>query len=246
MTLIQAIILGLVQGLTEFAPVSGSAHLVIVPWLLRWIIPDDFAFNFDVFVLLGTLLAVLLYFRTEWVAVMQGGFALLLTRDTASENSRMFIWICIGTAPAAVAGVLFKKQIEGLFQNPLAIAVFLIATAASLMFGEWVRSKNRTLVQQNWVDTAVIGLTQMVALLPGISRSGAAISAGLVRNIERGISARFSFLLSGPFVLGTGLLSLNDLISSGLYASSMTLMIAGFLSALVSGYAVIHWLLRFL
>lgn len=252
MDIIQAIILGIVQGLTEFIPISSSAHLVLVPWALNW---DRPGLLFDTMLHWGTLVAVLSYFWRDWAAIARGFFRSLTTPGPwrnvaggrlADPNSRLAWGIILGSIPAAILGFLFEDFFESLFETPVAVAVFLLVTAAILVISERLGRRARELPTLNIPDALVIGLAQGAAIAPGISRSGATIAAGLGRGLTRDAAARFSFLLSTPAIVGAGLLQLLDLFSGSGDRLPWAAVAAGFLAAAISGYLCIKFLLAYL
>ena len=245
MNILQAILLGLVQGATEFIPVSSSGHLVLVPWLLGWPAPG---LVFDTMVHWGTLVAIFAYFWRDWWALITAWLRGLVRWDWSDPNARLAWLLVIGSIPAAVLGFLFEDWFESLFGEPVWVSFFLLITAAILLLSEWLsRSKRtRTMADLRWPDALIIGLGQAVAIAPGISRSGATMSAGLLRGLDRPTAARFSFLLATPAILGAGLLQLAKLSSVPDPRAQLPLLVAGFLAALISGYACIWVLLRYL
>ncbi len=253
MDLFQALILGLVQGLTEFIPVSSSAHLIIVPWLLGW---RDPGLAFDAALHLGTLLAVVAYFWRDWVALAIGFWRSLTERRMGTDHNRLLAWlIIVGTIPGGLAGVLLEKKIDELFHTPnaehstgalLLMAVVIVALAVLLWLAERLAQHNRSLDNVGWRDAILIGLAQAAALLPGVSRSGATITAGLFLGLERATAARFSFLLATPIVAGAGLKKVYDVAKAGLSSGDQAAFVVGFLAAAVSGYLCIAFLLRYL
>ena len=256
MNLIQAIILGIVQGVTEFAPVSSSAHLVLVPWAFGWPNPGV---AFDAILHWGTLTAVLVYFWRDWLRIIKGFFRTLTTRGPwntrpggrlADSDSRLAWWIIIGTIPAMVLGLAFKDFFESLFSSPASVGALLLVTAIILVLGEQAgrraRDRGRDLGRMNMVDTLLIGLAQAAAIAPGISRSGATISTGLARGLKRDDAARFSFLLGAPIILGAGLIPLLDLVQSGTLSQELPALLVGFVAAAIAGYFCIKFLLSYL
>ncbi len=252
MDIIQAIILGIIQGLTEFIPVSSSAHLVLAPWAFGWERPG---LLFDTMLHWGTLLAILSYFWRDWIAILRGFWRSLTTAGPwrnavggrlADPNSRLAWGIILGSIPAALLGFLFKDFFESLFDTPLTVAAFLLVTAAILVISERLGRRVRDLQTINIPDALLIGLAQGAAIAPGISRSGATIAAGLGRGLTRDAAARFSFLLSTPAIVGAGLLQLVDLLTGVDTALSLMAVVAGFLAAAVSGYLCIKFLLAYL
>lgn len=252
MDIIQAIILGIVQGLTEFVPISSSAHLVLVPWAFGW---DRAGLFFDTMLHWGTLLAVLTYFRRDWIGIIRGLWRSLTAkgpwRNTpggrlADPDSRLAWGIIVGTIPATVLGFLLNDFFEHLFETPIAVAGFLLVTAAFLALSERLGRRVRELPSLNIPDALVIGLAQAVAIAPGISRSGATIAAGLARGLTREAAARFSFLLATPAILGAGLLQLLEVLMGAENAVPWPAVLAGFLAAAVSAYLCIKFLLAYL
>ncbi len=246
MTLFQALVLGIVQGLTEYLPVSSSAHLVLVPWALGWEFEPDAAFAFDVLVQMGTLVAVIAYFWKDLVHMLRAILQALVHREAIQDPFvRLAVLIVLGTIPAVIAGLALKDIVKAAFGSPVATSGFLLVTAALLLAGERIGKRLRPLESGTWKDAVWIGLAQALALLPGISRSGATISAGLMRGIDRPGSARFSFLLSIPVMIGAGVLTLGDLAALPSAAAYVPAVLVGFVSAAIVGYASIRWLLGF-
>ena len=267
MTLIQALVLGIVQGLTEFIPVSSSAHLVLVPWLLGWTFEPQAAFAFNVLVQLGTLVAVIVCFWRDGVSILSAAVGALRTRRWA--EGRLAWLLILATLPAAAAGILLKDLVEQAFASPAASAGFLLVTATLLGLSEILRRRmderppappaaakaasegvgdgaRDALEELKPVDSVVIGLAQALALFPGISRSGSTIAAGLSRGLTRPQAARFSFLMSVPIMLGAGLVAASDLSSLPNARELLPSLAAGFLAAGLVGFLAIRWLLRFL
>jgi undecaprenyl-diphosphatase len=247
MTIIQAIILGIIQGLSEFIPISSSAHLVITQSILGWKIPDQEAFIFDVLVHLGTLVAVIIYFRKELWQILLAVFSGIANRRPFAENAARLGWIIIlATIPAVIAGFLFQSQVEQAFSSPLIAGIFLLVTAVLLFLAEIIGNRRKKLEDITWKDGLVIGLFQAISLLPGISRSGSAITGGMVRNLDRPSSARFSFLLSIPAIFGAVALASVDLIQSPNFGIQIPTLIVGFIASGLVGYLSIRWLLSYL
>lgn len=246
MTLFQALVLGIVQGLTEYLPVSSSAHLVLVPWALGWEFEPDAAFAFDVLVQMGTLVAVIAYFWKDLVHMLRAILQALTRREAVQDPYlRLAGWIVLATLPAVVAGIALKDLVQAAFGSPLATSGFLLLTAALLLAAERIGKRLRPLDSATWKDAVWIGLAQALALFPGLSRSGATISAGLMRGLDRPGSARFSFLLSIPVMIGAGVLTLGDLAALPGAAAYVPAVLVGFASAAIVGYASIRWLLGF-
>jgi undecaprenyl-diphosphatase len=243
MDILQAVILGIVQGATEFIPVSSSGHLVLVPWLLGW---DSPGLVFDTMVHWGTLLAVLAYFWRDWLALIGAWLRGLLSRDWQDPNARLMWLILLGTVPAAVIGYLFEDFFEALFGQPAWAALFLLVTAGLLALSERVGRRERDLDQLRWPDALAIGFGQAAAIAPGISRSGTTISVGMLRGVDRPAAARFSFLLATPIIFGAGVFKLTDLFSVPDASAQIPALLAGFLAAAIAGYLCIWFLLRYL
>jgi undecaprenyl-diphosphatase len=250
LNILQALILGIVQGITEFAPVSSSAHLVLVPWWLGWSIPSVV---FDTTLHLGTLIAVLLFFYRDLWDIVTAWVVALFRPSQRTSTAMLGWWIIIGTIPAALAGVILKDFFESVFSTPAAVAVLLIVTGIILALAERFSERWRALPDLLWLDAVLIGVAQAVAILPGISRSGATISTAMWRGVNRDQAARFSFLLSVPIILGTGLKQLFDLVrhpalahaTSGTGAGAIELLV-GAVAAAVVGVVVIRYLLKYL
>jgi undecaprenyl-diphosphatase len=245
MTTLQAFILGLVQGLTEFLPVSSSGHLVLLPWWLGW---DNPGLAFDALLHWGTLLAVVIFFWRAWWEMLMALVRKVRGKPVQGKDL-LLLAILVGTIPAARRGFLLEDFFESLFGQPAAVAVFMIVTGFLLMFAEWwTRShrQGRPMEKLSYLDAIFVGVGQALAIAPGISRSGSTIAAGLVRGLDRPTAARFSFLLGTPIIFGAGLLKLKDLVEMGVSGSGMTPLVVGFLTAFISGILAIRYLLRYL
>jgi undecaprenyl-diphosphatase len=256
-SLFQAVILGIVQGLTEFIPISSSAHLVIIPWLFRW---DDPGLSFDLALHLGTLIALLSFFWSDWVRLVRAGVASIIERKIGHDTDRRLAWfLIIGTIPGGLAGLLAESKIEELFHQGntahamgamVAMAIIIALLGAALFIAERIARHLRGLNEVSLKDTVIIGFSQALAIFPGVSRSGATITAGLAVGLQRETAARFSFLLSAPIILGAGLKSILDvrseLASGAMAQSDLWVFGAGFITAAASGYLCIKFLLRFL
>ncbi|MEW5868664.1 MAG: undecaprenyl-diphosphatase UppP [Chloroflexota bacterium] len=247
MTLLQSILLGILQGLTEFLPISSSGHLVLVPYLLNWDIPASDAFVFDVLVQVATLLAVFVYFWNDLLAIGKAFILGLVRRAPFEEPQARLGWlILLATLPAGLIGLLLKDAVEQAFASPLATALSLLVTAALLLVAERAGRRSRDLHNLIWLDAVWIGLAQALAIFPGISRSGATITGGMTRNLSRPEAARFSFLLSIPIMLAAGLLAVKDLLEIPSFTHLLPVYLPGFLAAALAGYLSIRWLLGFL
>jgi undecaprenyl-diphosphatase len=251
LTIFQAILLGMVQGLTEFLPVSSTAHLILTPWLLGWTTDPAFArsvFAFNVLVQWGTLLGVFAYFWRDIASIVRG-VSIGLARGQPFETfeARLGWWVVIATIPAVVAGQLLKERIESIFSAYALVSGMLIAAALLLVAAERMGRRDRDLAALNTTDAVAVGLWQTLALFPGVSRSSATIAGGMLRNLERSAAARFSFLMSIPALLGAGIVVLSDLLADAALLRALALpLAAGFIAAAVSGYLVIRWLLGYL
>ena len=242
MTIFQALLLGILQGATEFLPISSSGHLVLVPWLLNWQKPG---LTFDTIVHLGTLVAVVIYFRRDIWRIFIGLLATLRERSLVNDDGRLGWLIALGSVPAAVIGFLLEDFFEALFGAPLIVSCLLLVTGLILFLSERASKRDRSLTAIGVKDSLLIGLAQAGAIAPGISRSGATIAAGLGLNVNREAAARFSFLLALPIILGAGLFKLKDTLEIGISGGEATVLVAGFLAAAISGYACIYFLLAY-
>ncbi len=243
--LLEALIFGIVQGATEFLPVSSSGHLTLVPW---WLGLDDPPLLFDVVVHLGTLMAVLVYFWRDWLTLLQAGITALRTRTLQDPDARLLLLLVIGTIPAALAGVLLDDVFEAAFAEPRAVALFLLVTAGLLVLSERRYASTRSLSDLNLPDSLVIGVAQAFAIFPGISRSGSTIAAGILRGLPRTAAARFSFLLATPIIIGAGLKQAFDVLTGSVALANDLIgpLILGFLAAAVVGFLSIWFLMRLL
>jgi undecaprenyl-diphosphatase len=247
LSLIQALILGIVQGATEFLPISSSGHLVLTPWLLGWQFDPQQAFIFDVLVQWGTILAVIVYFRVDLLQLLIAGLRSLRGGSAWEEPLARQAWlIVIASIPAAVLGLLLKPLVESTFTSPLAVSAFLMGTALILILSEQLGRLDRPIESMRWVDSLWIGAFQALALFPGISRSGATIAGGLFRGFTREQAARFSFLLAVPTMLGAGIIALLDLARAINATAQIVPLLVGFCAAAIVGFLAIHWLLAFL
>ena len=247
MTIFQSILLGIVQGLTEFLPISSSGHLVIVPQLLGWEIPATEAFVFNVLVQVATLAAVIAYFWKDLVVILGAVLAGLAKRQPFSEPQARLGWlVVVATIPAGIFGLLIKDQVEQAFSSLLATGIFLLVTAGLLTLAEQLGKRQRELDSLSIGDAIFIGVAQALAIFPGVSRSGATITGGMLRGLERTAAARFSFILSIPIMLAAGLLAVLDLLEIPNFAQLLSVFIPGFLAAGITGYLSIRWLLKYL
>ncbi len=247
MTPFQAIILGIIQGITEFLPISSSGHLVLAPHLLGWNLPDSDMFAFDVLAQVATLGAVIGYF---WHDVREITWAVVtgLGRGRPFEQpaARLGWLLALATIPAGAAYLLFNDTFERSFSNPLSTALFLLVTAALLTLAEKFHKPERQFSDINWRDALTIGTFQILALFPGVSRSGATIAGGMSRHLERKTAARFSFLISLPLMLAAGLIGIIKLVQIPDFGHLLPAFSAGFLAAGLVGYLAVRWLMKYL
>lgn len=247
MTLLQSLILGVIQGATEFIPISSSGHLVLAPFLFGWDISQNEAFVFDVLVQVATLLAVIIYFWKDLINIFKAFLkGIKSSNPFVGYQSLMGWYLILATIPAGLIAVLFKETFEKAFSNPKAAAIFLFATSLLLILGEVLGKRTRSLENLSWFDALVIGLFQVLALFPGISRSGATIAGGLIRGLDRKSSATFSFLMAVPVMLAAGLLAVIELVQSPTLSQQIPIYIPGFVSAAIVGYLAIRWFIVYL
>jgi undecaprenyl-diphosphatase len=242
--LLQALFLGILQGLTEFLPISSSAHLILVPWFSGWQDSLVDSLTFDVALHAGTLVAVLWYFWRDWIDLTQGFFRLLKRGRVVDFQERLILYILLATIPAGIAGFLLQKTVESSFRNPALIVLPLVLVSFLMIFAEYRKHSSRPLENLNLKDAMIIGVVQAIALLPGVSRSGITITAGLLQGYRREAATRFSFLLSTPAIAGASLLHLGHIFSGG--KTEWQLFALGFSSSAVVGYLAIAFLLRYL
>jgi len=249
MTVVHAFLLGIIQGLTEFIPVSSTAHLLIGQSLLG-LPADDTMFSFLVLVQIGTIISLLIYFWDDLLTIFMdtlrnlGG---LRDFKTLPENAKMGWYIVIATIPALLAGYLLKDAVEALFRMPLLQAsIRLFAAAILLTLAEWLAKKDRQLTSMTWLDALVVGLFQIIAVFPGASRSGSTISGGMFRGFDRSSAARFAFLMSVPVMLAAGAYEMLDIIHMPGLADFLPALAVGFVTAAVVGWLAVRWLLRYL
>jgi undecaprenyl-diphosphatase len=247
--LLKAAILGIVQGLTEFLPVSSTGHLILLQDLLD-VDEDRYGLTFDAAIHMGTLMALLWFYGYRWVRLARGAVRTAADRSLDDADGRLAWLIVLGTVPAAVIGFLFQDVIEDALRSPWLVATMLIAFSGVFLLAEAVGKRVRTEDDMRWPDAVFIGFAQAVALVPGVSRSGATISAGLVRDMERPQAADFAFLLSAPIIAGAGSVEtarfVRDVVQGDLGGEEVLFFATGFVCAAVVGYLAIGFLLRFL
>ena len=249
MTLFHAFLLGIIQGLTEFIPVSSTAHLLIGQKFLG-LPANDAMFSFLVLVQIGTIVTLFVYFWEDLVSIFVDTFKKLGgLKDFKSlpENAKMGWYILIATVPALIAGYLLSDVVEALFRLPLLEASIRLFTAAILLsLAEWLTKKERKLDSMNWLDALVVGLFQIIAVFPGASRSGSTISGGMFRGFDRPAAARFAFLMSVPVMLAAGAYEMLDVVRMPGLAEFIPALVVGFITAAIVGWLAVRWLLRYL
>jgi len=245
MPIYQVIVLAIVQGLTEFLPISSTAHLYLTSWLLGW---QTESLTFDIALHIGTLLAVVIYFARDWVQIVAHGFGARWGRDEELERNSGLLWLlAIGSIPVGIAGLMFNKQAEGAWRNPMVIGTMMVGIGIVMGVAEWIGRKTRDISGVNFLDAATIGIAQALAVVPGVSRSGITITAGLFRNINREAAARYSFLLSTPAIGAAAAKAVYDLIKHKAFDPNMeTALAVGIAVSAVTGMIVIALFLRFL
>jgi len=249
-SILQAVVMGFLQGATEFLPVSSSGHLVLVPWLLGWEGPG---LTFGTVVHLGTLVAVVLYFRQQIGQLLSGWWQSIRIQSLVTEDARLSWLILVSAVPGALLGYLGESFFERLFGRPRAVSVMLLATGALLVLSESMGRKARALHEMRWGDALAVGLAQGCAIAPGLSRSGVTIAAGLRLGLRRDQAARFSFLMAIPITAGAAGVRLLRMVSAvrglspaGVIVSQIPHLVAGFVAALLTGYFAIRFLMDYL
>jgi undecaprenyl-diphosphatase len=259
-TIFKAIVLGILQGATEFIPISSSAHLIILPWLFNWTEPALTSLSFDVALHLGTLLAVLVFFAGDLVGLVRAGWLSIKERKIGQDSQRRLAWfIIIGTVPGGVIGYFAEAKIETLFHTPgvpihpqgmIAMALIIACLGAFLLLADRLARHTGDLEDLNLTQVLGIGFAQALAIFPGVSRSGSTITTGLALGLKREAAARFSFLLAIPIVAGVGLKSLLE-VYHGFKGGAITqpdllLFPVGFVAAAIAGYFCVRFLLNYL
>ncbi|NLG28921.1 MAG: undecaprenyl-diphosphatase UppP [Chloroflexi bacterium] len=242
MSVCQAIVLGIVQGLTEFLPISSSAHLTLIPWALHWPEPG---LLFDTVLHVGTLAAIVAYFWHEILRILGAWFGSLRTRRIDNPDARIAWLLILGTIPAVLAGLVLEDLVEQVLGTPAIVAAILILTGVVLFVSDRLGRKDRSLEQLKAGDAIVIGVAQACAILPGLSRSGATMAGGLVRGLTRQDAARFSFLLALPITFGAAAQQIYKAAKVGLSSAEWLPMVLGALVALIAGYLAIRLLLGY-
>ncbi|MBP1625398.1 MAG: putative undecaprenol kinase [Acidobacteria bacterium] len=250
MPMVSAAILGIIQGLTEFLPISSSAHLILVPWFFGWK-PEGLAF--DVSLHIGTAIAVLAFFWTDWLRLARELLAGLREGSLFGNEHRRLAWfLMVGTIPAVIVGLLFEDRVESQLRSPLITVFTLSGLAVLLCIAERLSKQTRTIEKFTWTDSISIGVSQAIALIPGVSRSGITMTTALFRDSTRTSAARFSFLLSTPVIVGAGVLEGFRFVravrnpAEGLVSVNWAVLGVGTLFAAVTGFLCIRFFLRYL
>ena len=239
MTSLQALVLGLIQGLTEFLPISSSAHLSLTPWLLGW--PDP-GLAFDVALHFGTLIAVLWYFRLEWGKLISAAISMLRNRSVQTVEEKRVLFLILATIPGAIGGLLLEKKVETTFRAPALTASALIVMGVVLWAADRFSRMDRELTKLRWLDALLIGISQVFALLPGVSRSGSTITTGRLLKFDRQSAAVFSFLMSMPIIAAAVVLKGPEVLRTTGFTAPLVI---GVVAAAVSSWLAISILLRY-
>lgn len=241
MNIFYALLLGLIEGLTEFIPVSSTAHMLIAQRIFN--IPSDPGmFAFLILVQIGPLVALLVYFWRDYWSLIKAFFA----NPFSMQENKMAWYIIISTIPAGLAGLLLKDAVQNLFQNPLLEAAIRLFTAAVLLFlAEWLGKRVRKLDSITWLDSLIIGLFQVLAVFPGSSRSGSTIPGGMLRNFDRSSATRFAFLMAAPIMLAAGIYESLSVIKSHILHTILAPLTIGFIAAAIIGWLSIGWLINY-
>jgi undecaprenyl-diphosphatase len=242
MTLSEAIIYGVVQGITEFLPVSSSGHLAITHWILNTTDPEsDVAF--DVALHIGTLVPVVLYFWKDWLDLIKGFLGNLTNGQVLkNQDSVLLLQLVLATIPGALFGLLFEKQAKTIFRSPLSIASMMIVMGAVLWLADRRANSGKKVKEITWLDTLLVGCSQAFAIIPGVSRSGVTMTTGLFRNFNRETAARFSFLMSAPIIFGAAVHELPELIKHGIETD----IAVGVITAAVVGFIAIAGMMKYI
>lgn len=245
MPIYQAVVLAVVQGIAEFLPISSTGHLILFPWFLHW---KDPGLTFDVALHAGTLLAVVIFFWRMFLDMIKAAAGFGNRSEAEVREHRKLFWLLVlGTIPGAIIGALFEKKADTTLRNPVIIGFALIIVALVMWGGEKITRDSKPLIGVASLDALIVGLAQACAVIPGVSRSGSTMSLGLFRNMKRETAARFSFLLSGPIILGAVLLKAYQVHKAGGLPADMRIpFLAGVIVSAVVGFFVIGWLIRFL
>ena len=247
--LFKAILLGAVQGITEFLPVSSTGHLILFEHLLG-ISQDTFGLAFDAALHMGTLVAVLWFFRRDWIALAKSLGQIIKSKRIQTPNERLVLFIFCGTIPAVILGLLFEDYIDSLFRSPKLVGAMLVLFSGVLFYVEKIGKRNKEIKHLSAFDSLVIGIAQSIALIPGVSRSGITMAAGMTRQLTRADAARFAFLLSAPIIAGAGGKKLIETIqmfsSGGISDSEFWFFAFGIISATFFGYITIKYFMQYI
>ena len=246
--LVQAIVLGIVQGLTEFLPISSSGHLIVVPALLDWHDPFIESLAFSVMLHVATLAALLIYFARDWLRLIPAALAALRDRSFRGDPDRRLAWLLAATTvPAVIVGVALNDLIETVFREPRLVAMTLVVGAIILWLADRLGSRTRQIEQLSLGQALGIGAAQALALIPGVSRSGISISAGLVAGLDREAAARFAFLMATPITAGAGLWEARKILAGEAGVDlPLVPLLAGMIASLIGGLLAIAFLMRYL
>src|SRR5215208_643703 len=243
MSFVHAFLLGIIQGLTEFIPVSSTAHLLVAEHYMGLDPTDEMLFSFSVLIQLGTLVSLFIFYWKDLLGLVKAFFG----KPFSTRENRLGWFIIIATVPALIFGYLLKDAVEVLFRNPLVEAATRLLTAAVLLtFAEWLTGKSRHLDCMTWLDALFIGTVQVLAIFPGASRSGTTISGGMFRGFDRPSAARFAFLMSVPVMLAAGGYEMLDVIKMPNLDAFLPLLAVGFVTAAIVGWLSIKWLIGYL
>ncbi|MFZ5911239.1 MAG: undecaprenyl-diphosphatase UppP [Chloroflexota bacterium] len=249
MTLFHSFLLGFIQGLTEFIPVSSTAHLLIGQRLLG-LPADDAMFSFLVIVQLGTLVSLFAFYWKDLLAIARAvivDFRSIRDFGSLKPEAKLGWYLLLATIPALLAGYFLKDAVEALFRQPMLEASIRLFTAAALLtLAEWLTKKNRTLDSMTWLDALFVGVMQVIAVFPGASRSGTTISGGMLRGLDRPSAARFAFLMSVPVMLAAGAYEMLDVLQMPNLGQFLPLLAVGFVTAALVGWFAIKWLIGYL
>ncbi len=239
MTTFQALVLGLIQGVTEFLPISSSAHLALAPWFFGW--PDP-GLAFDVALHFGTLIAVLWYFRAEWGKLISAALSIIRNRRIQTVEEKRLLFLIVATIPGAIGGLLLEKKAETAFRAPALTACALIVMGIVLWAADRFSRMDRNITGMRWLDALLVGISQVFALIPGVSRSGSTITTGRLLRLDRESAAIFSFLMSMPIIAAAVVLKGPEALRQGGLSAPL---IVGVLAAAVSGWLAIAILMRY-
>lgn len=239
MTPLQAIALGIIQGLSEFLPISSSAHLALAPWFFGW---EDPGLAFDVALHFGTLLAVLWYFRMEWLTLIKAAFGIVTTGRVETPEKRKVVYLIIATIPGAIGGLLLQSRAESAFRDPQLIAIALIVMGLILWAVDRSVDQRRVLGEMRWIDSLLIGLAQVIALIPGVSRSGSTITSARGLRFDRESAAEFSFLMSMPIIAAAVVIEGPKALHESGFSNEL---MSGVLASAISGWLAISILMRY-